>query len=73
MLFNHTDNPLEILVVGSFSFLLTQNWAPAKGLLRPMEGLCLPIGVGLALDLHDLILPQMGESVLHLALGHALG
>ena len=33
MLFNHTERPSEILVVGSFSFLLRQNWATAKGLL----------------------------------------
>jgi hypothetical protein len=33
MLFSHAESPLEILVVGSFSFLLKQNWATAKGLL----------------------------------------
>jgi len=38
MLFNHTERPSETLVVGGFSFLLTQNWEAAKGLLRPSEG-----------------------------------
>ena len=33
------------------------------------EGLRPPISVGLALDLHNRILPQMGQSVLNLTLG----
>jgi len=72
MLFNHTERPSEILVVRNVAVsehlhLMPSHWQPRA------EGLRLPIGVRLALDLHDLILPQMGQSVLNLALGDAFG